>query len=592
MSGLFISRSGFIFFLLATFFWTVGCAHKIILPGDSTDISGGSLTLIHFNDGSSKLLNAGVGLEEYGGIARFATVVANLKKRAITSNALITVSAGNDFQPGQIFNVSLKNGPPYLGSTALDIIGVDAILIARHAFDMGPDVLARYISGFNRTHPVFLSSNLDFSREPSLRSLSENGVIQHSTIIERGNFKFAMIGISPPSITTLSSPRRVVVDKNLITVLQRQVNTFLKMDIQRVILIVNFDSLDAVKRLIRKTKGIDIVIAGSVNKEKHSLRHYLSAPSIPPPEYPLLIPDSTGRNVILAGTPGNFCFVGHLKVHFDSDGEVATLDRSSGISKVVGDGLKNAVPPNKEINRKIVIPLAKALSTTSRTIAVSDVLLDGEPSRVATRETNFGDLVADAILWRSAILSEPYGAAFPTIAVFKSDIFKTSLSKGRISDADVFTAISSRDSLSIVAGVSPLDLKLLLEDMLKPYSSQELDENPFPQIAGMKLVFNSTRPPGRRVKDIRLDTGDAVVLNYKVLPYAPKVNIATIGGLPPLKEPRRQFNNVKKINLGVLPQNAVIAYLSGSAKNGALNGKIEKKRYPATGLRRIMVTRE
>ena len=595
MPALFFSRSGIHLILLSLIWWIAGCARSIQLPGDSTDFSGGSLSLIHFNDGASRILNAGVTMEDYGGVARFATVVANLKKKSSASetpsHTLITISAGNDFQPGQIFNVSIRNGVPFFDSTALDLIGVDTILLAGHAFDMGPDILAQYIAGFNRTHPVFLSANLDFSREPSLRSLSDDRVIRPSTIIERGGFKFGLIGITSPSIAKHSSPRRLLIDDDLPAIIHKQVNTLLKMNVDRVILIANFNSLENARRLIRKTSGIDIVIAGSIDKKKHHLRYYLSESYKHLPPYPIFIQDSTGRNVVLAGTPGDFCFVGHIKVYFDSNGEIAALAPNSGISKVVGDGMPNAVPPDKEINRAIVIPLAKALSTTSRSIATSQVLLDGDPSHVATRETNFGDLAADAVLWRSTILSKHYDTALPTLSLLKSSLFKSQLLKGAISDADIFTSISSRDSLAIIEGVSPTGLKLLIENMLRRYGSKDAAVSSFPQISGMSLVFNPTRPPGSRVKSIRLNTGDAVVLNYKVLPYAPKVNIATVGSLPTEKN-ILSSNSTKRINIGELPQNAVTAYLSASVKNKGLNGCVSSKTYPPTGLGRIMITRE
>ncbi|NOY75639.1 MAG: hypothetical protein GXP32_07585, partial [Kiritimatiellaeota bacterium] len=573
-----------------------GCAHKIKLPGDAADLSGGSLSLIHFNDGSSRLLNAGVGMEDYGGVARFATVVAKLKRKSAAAKspleALITVSAGNDFRAGQIFNVSLRKGIPFYDATALDIIGVDAILIADHAFDMGPDVFAKYIAGFSRTHPVFLSANLNFNGEPSLRLLSKDGTILPSTIIERGGFKFGLIGITPTDIAETSSPRRVTVNDDLAAEVQTRVNDFLEIGVKRIIVIANFDSLKKTRSFIRRISGIDLLVLGAASAwKKPCLSGYLSRSSQRFPSYPIYALDSIGRNVVLVGTPGEYCFAGRIKVYFDSDGEVATLDPSSGISKVVGDGAPNSVAPDPVVNRSVVIPLARALSTTSRSLGVSNVPLDGALNHISTRETNLGDFAADAVLWRSTALSKSYGVSLPTVVLLKSNLFKSGLPKGNISDADVFAAFSSCDSLSILEGASPADLKLLLEGMLASSGVSESGNGAFPQVAGMRFVFNPTRASGSRVKSIRLDTGDAIVLNYKVLPFAPKVNFATVGS-PALEKWGIDWKSKRICNLGELPQNAVIAYLSGSAKSGALNGVISSDKYPITGLRRIMITRE
>jgi hypothetical protein len=113
----------------------------------------------------------------------------------------------------------------------------------------------------------------------------------------------------------------------------------------------------------------------------------------------------------------------------------------------------------------------------------------------------------------------------------------------------------------------------------------------FPQIAGMRIVFNPTRSAGNRVKKVRLDTGDAIVLNYKIVPYAPKVNIAAVGCFSSL-EGLRALDSLKSVNVGELLQNAVIRYLSESEKNGALNGTVSARKYPIAGLNRIMITRE
>ena len=41
------------------------------------------LTILHNNDGESQVINAGAGLEDFGGAARFKTVADNLKWEAI-----------------------------------------------------------------------------------------------------------------------------------------------------------------------------------------------------------------------------------------------------------------------------------------------------------------------------------------------------------------------------------------------------------------------------------------------------------------------------------------------------------------------------
>jgi hypothetical protein len=70
------------------------------------------LTLLYNNDGESQLINAGSGLEDFGGVARFATLVHQLKQE-VTAHAwhgtqpssgskrgVIMVSSGDNFLRG------------------------------------------------------------------------------------------------------------------------------------------------------------------------------------------------------------------------------------------------------------------------------------------------------------------------------------------------------------------------------------------------------------------------------------------------------------------------------------------------------------
>jgi 5'-nucleotidase len=126
------------------------------------------LTIAHNNDGESQLIDAGTGLEDFGGIARFATVVKNLRAEALDrrNGAFIMVSSGDNFLAGPEFNASLEKGVPFYDSIGLNRIGYDAMAIGNHEFDFGPDVLAQFIRGFDADVP-FLSANLNVTAEPS-----------------------------------------------------------------------------------------------------------------------------------------------------------------------------------------------------------------------------------------------------------------------------------------------------------------------------------------------------------------------------------------------------------------------------------------
>ena len=92
-----------------------------------------TLTVLHNNDGESKLINAGSGaLVDFGGVARFSTVVENLRAEVGNSDrkaAAIMLSSGDNFLAGPQFNASLDKGIPFYDTIAMRLIGYDASAI-------------------------------------------------------------------------------------------------------------------------------------------------------------------------------------------------------------------------------------------------------------------------------------------------------------------------------------------------------------------------------------------------------------------------------------------------------------------------------
>src|SRR5918996_5844897 len=75
------------------------------------------LTILHNNDGESQLLNAGSGLEDFGGADRFATVVQQQLRDARRNGCgAVILSSGDNFLAGPEFEASLRNGPPFYDS--------------------------------------------------------------------------------------------------------------------------------------------------------------------------------------------------------------------------------------------------------------------------------------------------------------------------------------------------------------------------------------------------------------------------------------------------------------------------------------------
>jgi len=579
-----------------------GCKHDVIFPGDKTDSNCIELTLIHFNDGESHILNAGAGKESFGGVARLATVIQNIRKSVdadVVGTSVMTLSTGNNFLPGVVFDLSLKKGLPYYDAIALDIIGIDAISLGSHDFDLGPNVLANFIGSFHYSKPVFLAANLNFSDEAKLKSLKSAGYIAKSTIVERGKNRFGIIGVVTPRLKAISSPGNIRVDKNLVSVVQNQAKLLEQYGINKIILLSNLGDLRDNIELVKSTSHIDIVVAGGdvllANEGDLLLPSDSNINKVDGP-YPLYIKNKKDKITPIVTTTGNYCYVGLLKVVFDSLGELVSVSKESKPIRVVGEGYPDSVAPNAEISRSVIIPIAKKLSTMSDLVGLSQVFLDGEREHIRSHSTNLGNLVADALLLAAQKKSSKYNANFPTIALLNGGAIKGSIKKGKIFETDIYGISNFKSIITIVERLSPKQLKALLESSLSKLRTDRSaksieDASSFPQLSNFSIIYNPTRLPGKRVKELKLDSGDVIVQNYRLVKYAPSVDIATIDCLSRGGD-GWDFSDCKKINIGVSLPNAIKSFITTSVSKGGLNKIVLKKRYLKNGKNRILVTRE
>src|SRR4030095_4000666 len=131
------------------------------------------LTVLHNDDAESQLIDAGPGLEDFGGVARFTTLAGKLKTDALrgpgirSKRGVILLTAGDNIFAGAQFNASLANKIPFYETIAMENIGYNVSGLGNHDFDFGPDVLADFIAGFHSL--PFVAATLDFPNDPRLQ---------------------------------------------------------------------------------------------------------------------------------------------------------------------------------------------------------------------------------------------------------------------------------------------------------------------------------------------------------------------------------------------------------------------------------------
>lgn len=549
------------------------------------------LTVLHNNDAESKLLNPAAGLEDYGGVARFAARIDDLRSETLTGprpagqrgakRGVVTLSSGDNFLAGPEFSASLDrpDGGPFYDSIAMDLIGYDAITLGNHEFDFGPNVLAEFIGGTTSEAP-FLSANLDFSGEPSLQSLVDSGRIASSTmIVERGE-RIGIIGATTERLASVSSPRNVTAG-DVVTAVQAEVETLSAAGAQIIILSSHLQDVNQEVAVVAELSGVDIVIAGGggelLANEGDLLVPDLDAAGdlVAPPvsgPYPVLATDGDGVTVPIVTTNGNYEHIGRLIAGFDRHGKLVTIAPESGPVRVSGVA-PDAVAPDATVQALVTDPVATYVAAlAAEVIGVSQVALDGRRSTIRSVETNLGNLVADSLLWQANQLA---GGSVPAADVsFQNGggiRNESIIPPGEITELDTFRILAFTNFVVTVPDVPAAQFVQLLNHAVN---------GSFVQVGGFRMTYTAARAGSRAVvTDVILDDGTVLMADGTLAPGAPSVTIATIdflarggSGFP--------FGGAAFISHPVTYQQALSGYIQAGAAQGGLGGVISSADYP------------
>jgi len=559
------------------------------------------LTVLHNNDGESKLINLGSTLTDFGGVARFKTLVDQLKWSATqgvpskpgAKRAVLMVSSGDNFLAGPEFNISLLKGPPFYDTIAMDLIGYDAVAIGNHDFDFGPDVLEDFILGYEKTKPPYLSSNLDFTNEPGLQALKNQNRIAASTVVKTRGETFGIIGATTPMLRFISSPRNVAIVDDVAGAIMVEVNKLTAMGVNKIILISHLQSVEEDLSLITHLSGVDIVVAGGGDEVLANDGDLLVPGHTIYGPYPIWAQDAKGMEVPVVTSAGNYAYVGQLVAGFDKAGNLLEIDaKLSGPKRVAGGNQPDAVSPNPEVQQRVVDPLVAELADmANNVVAVSAVNLDGRRVPIRSVETNQGNLIADSLHWQATQLAGVFGVPAPDVALQNGGGIRnnTIIPAGNITELDTFAMVPFPNFVSVVENVSREQFKEILENAV---SRVEFGDGRFAQVSGFRFTWDATQPArlldtlgnvtqaGSRVREVVLDNGTVIVAGG-VVQAGDALTVATIDFLARGGD-RYPFSDAPFTTLGVTYQQALYNFLTVG-----LGGVITSTDYPEGGEGRI-----
>lgn len=557
------------------------------------------LTILHSNDGESKLISPGQGLADFGGIARFGTVVKNLKSAAELEGGVVMLSSGDNFLASPEWNASLVNGVPYYDAIGMQLIGYDAICIGNHEFDFGPEILANFVASFTDGVP-FLSANLDVSGEPSLQALAKAGRIAASTIVESAGRQIGLVGAITPDLPFISTPGAVVVDAGVLDAIQSEVDALTKQGVNIIIAMTHLQGIGVEKTLAAQLRDVDVLIAGGGDELLWNPGNLLvpddaidsngdGVPDLVYGPYPLLRVDADGNTLPTITTRGDYRYVGRLVVDFDVDGRLVAVDPISGPVRVAGGAEIDAVLPDAEIQAQVVDPVAASIASLGATVVgTSEVPLDGRNAFIRSRETNLGNLCADALLWQARELAPAAGVPLPQVAFQNGGGIRNNniLPPGPFTALNTFQILPFANFVCVLPSVPASTIKAVLENAVSrvspPPGFPTGGTGRFAQVAGLSFSYEVDVPPGQRVLEVVLDDGTILVEDGLLVDGAPAIAVATINFLA-LGGDQYPLVGLPFTNMGVSYQQALLNFVSGPLK-----GTISAIAYPEGGEGRIV----
>ena len=395
--------------------------------GFSQDPTTRRLVILHMGDGESDV----VGENGAGGVARAAAVLDALRAKA--GAPTITVLAGDTIIP------SPELGLEVAGKNAVAVgyafLGAQASAVGNHEFDLGETFLADYVKA--SAFP-FVTATLDVRGGP-LDSVDAKPMemAQGSPWLERAAGRLlprgklcgvplvdtpdgarcdgVVVGVIGATTETLRLVSRlsadVVVPDGLDGVrdaIQREVEALRKEKIDVVVLLSHMQDVQRDLALIeRGLRGIDVIVSGGgddhlADDGDRLLPGHARADACRGERscFPIVRRAVDGRAVLVVATGGGFGYVGRLEVGFDADGDLSELAESFSkpfpvddvtLAELGATPTAAALAYEKTIVAELA-PLATPFATTTR-------WLEGAREQVRNRETNLGNLSADAIAW-------------------------------------------------------------------------------------------------------------------------------------------------------------------------------------------------
>ena len=401
----------------------------------------------------------------HGAIDLYAAM-ASLKADYEAQGAEVILADAGDYSQGTVY-VSVHKGADAV--TMMNATGYDVATIGNHEFDYGYAQLAENMKAAK--FKVLCADVLGADGKT---------IFDANTIIEKGGVKIGFFGLETPEAQTKANPKLIEGLKFLAGKDGKEL----------------YACADAQVKAL-KEQGADLVVCLSHLGIDGSSEPYTSYDLAANVEGIDFIIDGHSHSVITAGPNGEA--IQSTGTAFANIG-VITIDNAT--KKIVGNELKGIWHKEKVEGKDVTVvdyktrdekvaAAAKAIidpidKAYGEKFAVSKVTLNGAKAPDGNRdsETNLGDLITDAMLWKVLADAEITVPEENVVAITNGGGIRASIGVGDVTKKDINTVLPFGNTLAVVY-VKGSELLEALE--ASTYCTPE-SIGGFPQVAGMQFT--------------------------------------------------------------------------------------------------------
>ena len=409
--------------------------------------------------------------ECFGGVARVATAINTLRgELEAAGENVVVLDAGDQFQ-GSLMYTTYKGD---VEAEFMEAIGFDVMAVGNHEFDDGPENLARFVEMVS--FPV-ISGNLDLSQS---NVLSDEMIPDH-VVLDVNGLQVGIVSALATTTVETSSPGPSIIFQDEIDALQADVDALTEQGVNIIIALTHV-GLPMDLRIAEAVTGIDVIVGG------HSHTYLSASDPARAGAYPTMASNPDGVLVPIVQAYAYSKYLGHLEVTFDDDGNVIWAQGDTML-------LDASVTPDPEIAARVAELGGPIEELMAEVIGEATEGIEGAREVCRAMECSMGNLVADAMLDRVR-------GQGVQIAIQNGGGLRASIDGGPVTMGEVFTVLPFQNSLATfeLTGAG-------IVEALENGVSQVADgAGRFPQVAGLRYVWDAAAEPGSRIVSVEVET--------------------------------------------------------------------------------------